>query len=106
MQRSQADLQDANLRGVNLQNTYFNWLQLKNSKAQLFAAQITVNDFIQKIYPDWKKADDSKWTDLTKDEQMKAMQEFCDETKMLIFDNTGTKQIMTPLKKHKTQLQT
>lgn len=102
----QADLQDANLRGVNLQNTYFNWLQLKNSKAQLFAAQITVNDFIQKIYPDWKKADDSKWTDLTKDEQMKAMQEFCDETKMLIFDNTGTKQIMTPLKKHKTQLQT
>ena len=61
-----ADLQGANLQFAKLQNAYFNWLQLKHSKAQLFAAQITVNDFIQKIYPDWKKADDSKWTDLRK----------------------------------------
>ncbi len=92
-----ADLQGANLQFAKLQNAYFNWLQLKHSKAQLFAAQITVNDFIQKIYPDWKKADDSKWTDLTKDEQTKTMQQFCDETKMLIFDENGKQQIMPPL---------
>ena len=91
----QADLQYANLRGVNLQNTYFNWLQLKHSKAQLFAAQITVNDFIQKIYPDWKKENDPEWEALTEVERMKAMRQFCDETGMLIFDKSGT-QIMPP----------
>lgn len=84
-----ADLQGANLELADLQlaklqNAYFDWLQLKSSEGQLFCAEITADDFIKKIYPDWKKETDSKWDELTEDEQKKVMQQFCDETKMWI----------------------
>ena len=79
-----ADLQEANLQLAKLQNAYFDWLQLKSSEGQLFCAEITADDFIKKIYPDWKKETDSKWDELTEDEQKKVMQQFCDETKMWI----------------------
>ena len=89
-----ANLQGTNLKGGNLQNAYFNWLQLKNSMAQLFYVKITAYDFIKKIYPDWKKENDPEWEALTVVEQIKAMQKFCDETGMLIFDEDGEQQIM------------
>ena len=83
-----ADLQGANLQLAKLQNAYFDWLKLKSSEGQLFYAEITADDFIKQIYPDWKKETDSKWDELTEDEQKKVMQQFCDETKMWIFNET------------------
>jgi len=50
-----AILQGANLERVNLQYATFNWSQLKNNNTQLAGAKITVYDFIENIYPDWKK---------------------------------------------------
>lgn len=95
-----ANLKGANLRDINLENAdlrecQFEWEQLKYKKT-LFFAKITVNDFISKIYPDWKKENDPEWEVLTDEEQTKAMQQFCDQTKMLIFDDVEN-QIMPPL---------
>lgn len=92
-----AILQGANLQRVNLQYADFNWSQLKNNKTQLADAKITVDDFIENIYPDWKKENVPKWAALTNEEKTKAMQQFCDETGILIFDNNGKRQIMPPL---------
>ena len=92
-----AILQGANLQRVNLQYADFNWSQLKNNNTQLADAKITIDDFIENIYPDWKKADDPEWAVLTNEKKMKAMQQFCDETGILIFDNNGKRQIMPPL---------
>ena len=87
---ARANLKGANLRDINLENAdlrecQFEWEQLKYKKT-LFFAKITVNDFISKIYPDWKKENDPEWEALKDEEQTKAMQQFCDQTKMLIFD--------------------
>lgn len=92
-----AILQGANLQRVNLQYADFNWSQLKDNKTQLAAAKITVSDFIENIYLDWKKENDPEWEALMNEEKTKAMQQFCDETGILIFDNNGTQQIMPPL---------
>lgn len=98
---ARANLKGANLRDINLENAdlrecQFEWEQLKYKKT-LFFAKITVNDFISKIYPDWKKENDPEWEALKDEEQTKAMQQFCDQTKMLIFDENGEQQIMPPL---------
>ena len=69
------------------------WKQLKDNE-ELFSAIITIYDFEKNIYPDWRKTNNPEWAVLTKVQQTKAMQKFCDETGMLIFDNTGTQQIM------------
>ena len=97
---ARANLKGANLRDINLENAdlrecQFEWEQLKYKKT-LFFAKITVNDFISKIYPDWKKENDPEWEALKDEEQTKAMQQFCNQTKMLIFDDVGN-QIMPPL---------
>lgn len=92
-----AILQGANLQRVNLQYADFNWSQLNDNKTQLAAAKITVSDFIENIYLDWKKENDPEWEVLMNEEKTKAMQQFCDETGILIFDNNGTQQIMPPL---------
>lgn len=90
----------ANLRGADLQEVDLqklvgsNWKLLKAS-SKLSRARITTNDFIQKIYPDWKGENNSKWDELKEDEKTKAMQKFSDETGMLIFDKSG-RQIMPP----------
>lgn len=63
----------------------------------MLSAKITIYDFIKKIYPDWKKENDPEWEALTEVEQIKAMRQFCDETWMLIFDESETQQIMPPL---------
>ena len=73
----------------------FAWWRIKESKS-LKSAAITEHDFIKSIYPSWKKENDLKWEALTEEEQTKAMQKFCDETEMLIFDKSG-RQIIPPL---------
>ncbi|OFN79350.1 hypothetical protein HMPREF2572_06985 [Neisseria sp. HMSC064E01] len=91
-----ARLSNVNLANVDLQAASFDWEQLKASK-ELSGVRITVNDFISKIYSDWKKENDPEWEALTNEKQTKAMQQFCDETKMLILNEYGTQQIIPPL---------
>ena len=88
-------LKEANLESTNLRGMVFAWWRIKESKS-LKSAAITEHDFIKSIYPSWKKENDPEWETLTDEEQTKAMQKFCDETGMLIFDKSGT-QIMPPL---------
>ena len=90
----EADLQNANLSFANLKECDLKWEQLKYNE-KLFSASITILDFVKSVYPDWKGENDSKWDELKENEQTKAMQKFCDETGMLIFDKSGT-QIMPP----------
>ena len=88
-----ANAQYANFSYADLKACDFKWKQLKDN-GELFSAIITIYDFEKNIYPDWRKTNDPEWAVLTKVQQTKAMQKFCDETGMLIFDNTGTQQIM------------
>ena len=88
-------LKEANLESTNLRGMVFAWWQIKESKS-LESAAITEHDFIKSIYPSWKKENDPEWEVLTDEEQTKAMQKFCDETGMLIFDKSGTR-IMPPI---------
>ena len=92
---SLANLQNADLQNADLRECQFEWMQLKHRET-LSSAKITVKDFIEKIYPDWKEKNDSEWEALTEDEQTKVMQQFCNETGMRIFDEEG-KRIMPPL---------
>lgn len=88
-------LKEANLESANLREMVFAWWRIKESKS-LKRAEITEHDFIKSIYPSWKKENDLEWEALTEEEQTKAMQKFCDETGMLIFDKSG-RQIIPPL---------
>ena len=88
-------LKEANLESTNLRGMVFAWWRIKESKS-LKRAEITEHDFIKSIYPGWKKENDPEWEALTEGEQTKAMQKFCDETGMLIFDKSGTR-IMPPI---------
>ena len=92
---SLANLQNADLQNADLRECQFEWMQLKHRETLSFA-KITVKDFIEKIYPDWKEKNDSEWEALTEDEQTKVMQQFCNETGMRIFDEEG-KRIIPPL---------
>ena len=91
-----AKVQNADLSYTNLKICDLNWEQLKDNE-KLLSASITIFDFVQNIYPDWKKENDPEWAVLTEDEKTKALQQFCDQTKMLIFDGNGEQQIMPPL---------
>ena len=90
-----ANAQYANFSYANLKACNFKWKQLKDNE-ELSFAEITINDFINNIYPDWKKENDPEWEVLTEVGQTKAMKKFCDETGMLIFDKSGTR-IMPPI---------
>ena len=48
-----------------------------------------MNNFSRYIYPYWKQTDSQIWENLTEPEQKEAMQKFCNETYMIIFDNNG-----------------
>lgn len=89
-----AQLRNAKLTNADLRAAQFDWEQLKVRKG-LSGARITANDFIENVYRDWKKGNDPQWEALTKRAQTQAMQEFCKETGMLIFDDVG-KRIMPP----------
>ena len=91
-----ANLQNADLQNADLRECQFEWIQLKHRETLSFA-KITVKDFIEKIYPDWKEKNDSEWEVLTEDEQTKAMQQFCNETGMLIVDESEIQEIMSSL---------
>ena len=91
-----ANLESADLGYADLKGYRFKWKQLKGSKL-LYGAKIRKDDFSTIIYPDWKKENDLEWEALTEEDQTKAMQKFCDETEMLIFDKDGEQQIMPPL---------
>lgn len=116
---SGADLQNRDLTGSNFQGTNlldvklqgtalsysnlrgmdFEWWQIRKSRA-MSKAEITEHDFIKHIYPRWKEGNNPEWETLTEGEQKKAMQQFCNEIWIRIFDEEG-KQIMPPPKKHK-----
>lgn len=83
-----ANLQDADISFANLINCQFEWKQLEKSK-NMYAMKINDNAFFQVIYPDWKKVNDPKWEELTDHERGNARQQFCQETKALIFDSDG-----------------
>lgn len=90
------NLQDVNMSYTNLINCQFEWKQLKESK-DIFGMQINIFDFVQEIYPEWRRVNDPKWDELTNNEKMKVLQQFCDETNMLIFDLDG-KLVISSLK--------
>ena len=89
-------LKDTKLVNADLRGAQFYWGDLKARK-RLLDVRITANGFIENIYPDWRKENDPQWDALTESAQTQAMQQFCDETGILIFDNNGKRQIMPPL---------
>lgn len=102
------DLSNANLSGANLSNTnlfntnLFNvdlrdcsfypnklWESKIWDDKTIIGAKITIFDFYAQIYPYWKRQSAPEWENLTKPEQKVAMQTFCNETGMIIFDDDG-----------------
>lgn len=100
---SGANLSDANLSNTNLFNTNLFNVDLRGcsfypnrlweSKIQgdktIAGAKITIFDFYTQIYPYWKHQNDPQWEKLTKLEKKVAIQTFCNETEMIIFDLAG-----------------
>jgi hypothetical protein len=100
---SNANLSDANLSNTNLFNTnLFNvdlrgcsfhpnrlWESKIRDDKTIAGAKITIFDFYTQIYPYWKHQNDPQWEKLTKLEQKVAIQTFCNETDMIIFDLAG-----------------
>ena len=100
-----ADLSDAKLQGAalsysNLRGMVSGWWQEIRESRAMSKAEITEHDFIEHVYPRWKEGNNPEWEALTEGEQKKAMQQFCNETWIRIFDEEG-KRIMPPPKKHK-----
>ncbi len=91
-----ANAQYANFSYADLKACDFKWKQLKDNE-ELLSAIITIYDFEKNIYPDWKKTNDPEWAVLTKVQQTKAMQKFCNETGMLIVDESEIQEIMSSL---------
>lgn len=87
----QTVLQAVNLQNVRLSHCDFTWEQLKYNSCPY--AEIHLNDFVKKIYPEWKRKSDSEWNTLTKGEQMNVIRQFCDQTKILIFDKKMSEKI-------------
>ena len=85
---SNVDLLDANLLFTDLRRSVFTWMKLQESRS-LFNAKISINNFSRAIYPYWKQTDSQRWGNLTEPEQKEAMQKFCNETGMIIFDDDG-----------------
>ena len=95
---SSADLSWANLINANLYNTILFNVDLRGcifhpnklwENETIEGAKITRTDFYTQIYPYWKHQNDSKWESLTEPEKKEAMQKFCNETGMIIFDDDG-----------------
>lgn len=87
-----ANLQDAKLNGAKLQNASLrrcalSWAQLeKVNDVSLTGSKITIYDFTDKFYPEWKAETDSEWETLTGIERMAAMKKFFCETGIYIFN--------------------
>ena len=85
---SNADLSNADLFSTDLRRSVFRWMKLQESRS-LLNAKISINNFSSAIYPYWKQTDSQIWENLTEPEQKTAMQTFCNETYMIIFDDDG-----------------
>ncbi|EGC17853.1 secreted effector protein PipB [Kingella denitrificans] len=85
---SYAKLQDADLSNADLRYAVFTWKELRKSRS-LLSAKIRIKNFSRNIYPYWKQTDSQIWENLTEPEQKEAMQKFCNETRMIIFDDDG-----------------
>ena len=83
---SYANLQNADLSNADLRYAVFTWKELRKSRS-LLSAKIRINNFSRAIYPYWKQTDSQIWGNLTEPEQKEAMQKFCNETGMIIFDD-------------------
>ena len=83
-----ANLSDARLFDVDLRGCFFQPNRLWENET-IEGAKITRTDFYTQIYPYWKHQNDPEWGNLTEPEQKEAMQTFCNETYMIIFDNNG-----------------
>ena len=96
---SKTNLFNTNLFNVDLRGCSFYPNRLWESKIQddktIAGAKITIFDFYTQIYPYWKYQNAPKWEKLTKPEQKIAMQTFCNETDMIIFDLAG-KEVAKP----------
>lgn len=82
----QAVLQAVNLQNARLSKCGFTLEQLEYNFCSL--VKIHLNDFVEKIYPSWKKESDPEWGTLTKIEQKKVIEQFCDKTEMFILENS------------------
>ena len=76
---------------MSLSHCDFTWEQLKYNYCSY--AEIYLNDFVKKIYPEWKRKSDPEWNILTKGEQMNVIKQFCDQTKILIFEKKMSEKI-------------
>ena len=85
-----AKLQDVELQNADLRGCDLSWWQLEKVKdGGLIGSKITIYDFKDKIYPEWKAETDSKWGALTEGERVIAIQKFHDETGMYVFNECG-----------------
>lgn len=91
-----AKLKNATLECVNLIKTGLEWLQIKENEYKK-SAVISKYDFSEKIYSVWKSGNANDWKELTEDEQMEAMRQFCNETGMRIYDEEDELIIALPL---------
>ena len=85
---SNVDLSNVDLLSTDLRRSVFTWMKLQES-GSLSNAKISINNFRRAIYPYWKHPKDPEWENLTELEQKTAMQTFCNETGMIIFDDDG-----------------
>lgn len=85
---SNADLSNARLFNADLRGCSFQPNRLWENKT-IEGAKITRTDFFTQIYPYWKHQNDPEWENLTEPEQKEAMQKFCNEKGMIIFDDDG-----------------
>ena len=93
-----ANLKNANLENANLLNTILFNVDLRGcifrpnrllGNKKIVGAKITITDFYTQIHPSWKHKNDPEWENLTESERKAAMQKFCNETGMRIFDLAG-----------------
>ena len=85
---------------ADLRNSQLNWKKLKKSK-NITCIKINEYDFIEQIYPDWKKENGPQWRELEGNEQGKVIDQFCSETQIRIFTKDG-KRIGPPFWEYKT----
>lgn len=87
---SYANLINANLFNADLRGCFFEPNRLWENET-IEGAKITITDFYKKIHSYWKHPNSPEWGSLEEPEQKEAMQKFCNETRMIIFDNDGNK---------------
>ena len=96
----ETNFQNTDICYADLRNSQLNWKKLKKSK-NITCIKINKYDFIEQIYPDWKKENGPQWRELEGNEQGKVIDQFCSETLIRIFNKDG-KRIGPPFWEYKT----